>query len=92
MNVRRAAANPLGTCALAFALALAVFAASRAGLLAWQWSRLTDVTGPWRIFTLGARLDLTLLCYLLAVPALLHLALPASRARSALAEIGRAHV
>lgn len=65
--------GPLGTL-LAFVLAaLLLLSLSRAGLVAWQWPRLADVESPWRIFTLGARIDLMLVCYLLGLllPALL---------------------
>jgi len=78
VNVRRWLANPVGTYALAFALALAILSLSRAGLLAWKWEQLRDVDGLWHVFAFGARLDLALLCYLTAIPWLLHLASPAS--------------
>ena len=81
----RRLANPAGTYALFFAGALAALALSRAGLLAWQWERVQDVPNLGRIFSLGFRLDLVLLCYLAALPLLLHVALPPSNFRSRLA-------
>lgn len=85
MNVRRWLANPVGTYALFFALALLVLALSRAGLLAWQWDRVQDAGGLYRVFTRGLRLDVALLCYVLSVPVLLHVLLPRSRLRTGLA-------
>ena len=87
MNVRRILTNPVGTWALFFALALVTLAASRLGLLAWQWDRVAGVNHLARVFTRGLRLDVVLLCYLCAVPLLLHLALPPSNLRRRLAAI-----
>lgn len=87
MKRLRHLAHPLGTYALFFAGALLWLAAWRAGLMAWQWDRLADVNGPWVAFTLGGRLDLVLLCYLTALPLLLHLALPPSAPRRQLAAV-----
>jgi phosphoglycerol transferase MdoB-like AlkP superfamily enzyme len=81
----RRLAHPLGTYALFCALALGVLALSRAGLLAWVWDQVSGVDRLWRVFTLGARLDLVLLCYLVSLPWLLHLLLPPSAARTRLA-------
>jgi phosphoglycerol transferase MdoB-like AlkP superfamily enzyme len=83
--VRRWLANPVGTWALFGALALLVLALSRFGLLVWKRDELAGVDGLWRVFTLGARLDLVLLCYLVSLPALAHLLLPPSPARTRLA-------
>jgi hypothetical protein len=78
-------AHPVGTWALFFAAAVVVLALSRAGLLAWQWDRVQDVPDLWKIFTRGLRLDGVLLCYVAGVPLLLHVLLPRSRVRTALA-------
>ncbi len=80
-------ANPVGTWALFFAAALATLALARAGLLAWQWERVRDVPAPWRIFTLGLRLDLVLLCYVASVPLLLHVLRPPSIFRAHLTAV-----
>ena len=85
--MRRVLANPLGTWALFFVATLLVLALARAGLLAWRWDEVQDVEGLWRIFTLGVRLDLVLLCYLAALPWLAHLALPHSAGRARLAAV-----
>lgn len=77
--------NPLATYLLFFAWALAALALVRLGLLAWQWDRVSAVPDLGRIFLLGLRLDLALLCYLTALPALLHLALPVAPWRTRLA-------
>jgi phosphoglycerol transferase MdoB-like AlkP superfamily enzyme len=82
-----ALANPLGTYVVFFAAACAALALSRLGLLAWQWDRVRDVDALWRVFTLGFRLDLVLLCYLATVPLLLHFALPAAPWRARLAAV-----
>jgi phosphoglycerol transferase MdoB-like AlkP superfamily enzyme len=79
--------NPVGTWALFFAGALAALALSRAGLLAWQWDRVQDTGNLHRVFTLGLRLDLALLCYLAGAPLLLHVLLPRSHLRTWLAPI-----
>ena len=84
MKLRLALATPVGTFALFFGGALAVLALSRAGLLAWQWERVQDVQGLFRVFTLGLRLDVVLLCYLVPVPLLLHLWRPPSPFRTRL--------
>lgn len=86
-GLRRRLATPVGTWALFFLAALAALALARAGLLAWQWQRVRDVPDLWQVFTLGLRLDLVLLCYLAALPLLLHLALPPSRGRARLAAL-----
>ncbi len=85
--MRRWLANPLGTWALFFALALLALGLSRLGLLAWLWDSVGGVDRVWRAFTLGARLDLVLLCYVASLPWLLHLALPPSPARARLAAV-----
>ena len=85
MSARRWLANPVGTYVLFFAGALLALALSRVGLLAWQWDRVQDVDGLHRIFTRGLRLDVVLLCYVLAAPLLLHVLLPRSRLRTGLA-------
>jgi phosphoglycerol transferase MdoB-like AlkP superfamily enzyme len=85
MNARRILANPVGTWALFFAFALVTLTLFRLGLLAWQWDRLVGVDHIGRVFTLGLRLDVVMLCSLTALPGLLHLLLPASRARNDLA-------
>lgn len=54
---------------------------ARVGLSLWQWPRLQDVEGLWRLFALGMRMDLLLLCYLLAVPVLVQCLLPSGPAR-----------
>jgi phosphoglycerol transferase MdoB-like AlkP superfamily enzyme len=84
---RRAPATPVGTWALFFVMALAMLSLARLGLLAWQWPRVADVPYLVPVFVRGFRLDLVLLCYLAAVPLLLHAALPASRARTHFARI-----
>jgi phosphoglycerol transferase MdoB-like AlkP superfamily enzyme len=82
---RRLLANPAGTWALFFALALAVLSAFRLALLAWQWDRVAEVEHLGRVLTLGLRLDVVMLCYLAAIPVLLHVLLPAGRLRNELA-------
>jgi phosphoglycerol transferase MdoB-like AlkP superfamily enzyme len=77
--------GPAGPLLLFLLLGLAVLSAGRAGLVAWQMARLHDVENLWPLFALGARLDLALLCYLLAAPALTQLLLPAGALRRNLA-------
>lgn len=64
---RLAAAGPVGTL-LAFVFwALLLLGVSRWGLVLWQWPRLEGVEAPWKIFTLGLRMDLVVAGYLIAV-------------------------
>ncbi|MGQ0587824.1 MAG: LTA synthase family protein [Gammaproteobacteria bacterium] len=82
--MRRFSLRPLGPAAsllLFLAAGLALLSASRLALALWQWPRLHEVAGAWRMFALGLRLDVVLLCYLLALPALLQLLLPAGAPR-----------
>jgi phosphoglycerol transferase MdoB-like AlkP superfamily enzyme len=66
------AASPL----LFLVLGLAALSVSRLGLAIWQAGRLHDIADPWQLFALGSRLDLALLCYLVAPAVLSQLLLP----------------
>ncbi|MBM5812650.1 MAG: LTA synthase family protein [Gammaproteobacteria bacterium] len=68
--------GPAGVLLLALLLGLVWLALARAGLLLLFHERITGVAAPWRIFTIGLRMDTVLLCELLAIPALLYLLLP----------------
>jgi phosphoglycerol transferase MdoB-like AlkP superfamily enzyme len=48
-----------------------VLALVRVGLATWQWDRVAAVERPWRLFTIGLQLDLQLVAYFLALPAVL---------------------
>lgn len=78
---RIGALGPVGTLAMFFLLALVVLSLSRLGLLIWQWDRVAEVENVWRVFTLGLRLDLVLLCYLSSALLLLLFLLPVSLLR-----------
>ena len=77
----RRALGPAAVPLIFLLLGLLWLSASRLGLVAWQWDRLRDVEDLWRLFALGLRMDLVLLCYLLALPVLAQLLLPHSRIR-----------
>ncbi|OOS00548.1 hypothetical protein B0187_01180 [Haemophilus paracuniculus] len=52
-------------------LNLVIFSLSRLGLALWQAERVTAVNGWLPLFTQGLRIDISVLCWLLGVPALL---------------------
>jgi phosphoglycerol transferase MdoB-like AlkP superfamily enzyme len=52
-------------------LGLLIFSLSRAGLVAWQWQRVSATGIPWTIMLQGVRADLILLGYLIALPLVL---------------------
>ncbi len=55
----------------AFTLCLVVFTLSRCLLVIWQWDRVINTDGLSRIFLSGLRVDISSLCYLFILPALL---------------------
>ncbi|TKB48391.1 LTA synthase family protein [Ferrimonas sediminicola] len=55
----------------ALGVALLVMTLSRAGLALWQWDRVSAADGWGTLFVGGLRVDLSTLCYLLMLPALL---------------------
>ncbi|HEY5715749.1 MAG TPA: LTA synthase family protein [Psychromonas sp.] len=57
--------------AAVFMLCLMIFTFSRLSLALWQSERVTDVAGWGAIFLSGLRVDISSLCYLLVLPALL---------------------
>ncbi len=73
--------GPLAAPLIFFLLGLLWLSGARLGLVLWQWQRLQDVDGLWRLFALGVRMDIVLLCYLLALPVLVQLLLPAGKTR-----------
>lgn len=77
--------GPAGVLLLALLLGLAWLTLARAGIVLLFHERLAGVTAPWRIFTIGLRMDTVLLCELLAIPALLYLLLPGRALRAWLA-------
>lgn len=82
--LRRRVLRPLGPAAslLLFLFAgLTLLSTSRLVLALWHWQRLQDVTDLWRLFVLGLRVDTVLLCYLLALPAVVLLLMPAGALR-----------
>jgi phosphoglycerol transferase MdoB-like AlkP superfamily enzyme len=52
-------------------LGLVIFSLSRAGLVAWQWSRVAATGIPGQVFVQGVRADLILLGYFVAIPLVL---------------------
>jgi phosphoglycerol transferase MdoB-like AlkP superfamily enzyme len=52
-------------------LGLVIFSLSRAGLVAWQWSRVAATGIPGQVFVQGVRADLILLGYFIAIPLVL---------------------
>jgi phosphoglycerol transferase MdoB-like AlkP superfamily enzyme len=52
-------------------LGLVIFSLSRAGLVAWQWSRVAATGIPGQVFVQGIRADLILLGYFVAIPLVL---------------------
>ena len=64
-------AGPFASLLQLLLLGLLILSLSRAGLVAWQWSRVAPTGIPLRIFVQGVRADLILLGYFLAVPLVL---------------------
>lgn len=54
---------------------------ARGALLFLYWTRVDDVPDIWRIFPIGIRMDVIVLCELLAIPAILYFLLPGERLR-----------
>lgn len=73
--------GPVGVLLAFIGSTLLLLSLSRAGLLAWHWPRLVDVEAPWRILTLGLRMDVVLVCYLLGLLLPVLLLLPRSEFR-----------
>jgi phosphoglycerol transferase MdoB-like AlkP superfamily enzyme len=68
--------GPVGVIVSLFLVSLAWLSVARAGLVAIHWLRLQDVTDVWRVFAIGLRMDVIVLCQLFAIPTLLYFALP----------------
>lgn len=66
-------------------LSLTWLALARGALLAMYWERFEDVPDVWRIFPIGLRMDVIVMCELLAIPAALYFLLPGERIRQRLA-------
>ena len=64
-------AGPFSSLLQLLLLGLLILTLSRAGLVAWQWSRVAPTGIPLRIFVQGVRADLILLGYFLAIPLVL---------------------
>ena len=64
-------AGPFSSLLQLLLLGLLILSLSRAGLVAWQWSRVAPTGIPLRIFVQGVRADLILLGYFLAIPLVL---------------------
>jgi phosphoglycerol transferase MdoB-like AlkP superfamily enzyme len=64
-------AGPFASMLQMLLLGLAIFSLSRAGLVAWQWSRVAATGIPGQVFVQGVRADLILLGYFIAIPLVL---------------------
>ena len=73
--------GPFAAPLLFLGLGLLWLSSVRLVLVVWQWPQLAGLEGLGRLFAVGARIDLALLCYLLAVPMLSQGLLPAHRMR-----------
>lgn len=78
--------GPLLPLAAFFVLLLVFLSASRAALMLWQWQRVSAVDGAWSVLGYGLRMDVSLLCYLLILPAIVALLAPN---RGAVGDFGR---
>jgi phosphoglycerol transferase MdoB-like AlkP superfamily enzyme len=61
--------GPLAPLAAFAIITVTILATIRAGLAIWRWDQVTAVEHPWRLFTIGLKLDLQLVTYLLVLPA-----------------------
>ncbi|MFS2002788.1 LTA synthase family protein [Duganella sp. CT11-25] len=64
-------AGPFASIVQMLLLGLVIFSLSRAGLVAWQWSRVAATGIPGQVFVQGVRADLILLGYFVAIPLVL---------------------
>ena len=71
MNQLRIFLGPLYPIIITACIALLILALSRLGLVLWQFERVNDASAWTSIFLSGLRIDVSTLCYLLLVPALL---------------------
>jgi phosphoglycerol transferase MdoB-like AlkP superfamily enzyme len=74
--------GPVGVLLCLLLLGLAWLSLSRGALLYLYWTRVDDVPALWRLFPIGIRMDLIVLCELLAIPAILYFFLPGQRVRN----------
>jgi phosphoglycerol transferase MdoB-like AlkP superfamily enzyme len=81
MSDRWRRSGPVGVLLYLFLVSLAWLTFARAGLLAMHWQRLHDVPDIWRIFPIGLRMDVIVLCELYALPAAVYFLLPGERIR-----------
>ncbi len=77
--------GPVGVLLFLLILSLVWLTFARGALLAMYWERFKDVPDIWRVFLIGLRMDVTLMCELLAIPTALYFLLPGKRIRQRLA-------
>src|SRR5689334_19464211 len=68
--------GPTGVLVVIFLVGLLWLSLARFALVASHWARLDDVERTWRIFAIGMRMDVIVLCQLMTLPATLYLVLP----------------
>lgn len=68
--------GPLFAVTVFFLSVLVILSVSRIALVLWQWQRVIDADGLWRILGQGVRMDTAIACYLLLLPAILAVLLP----------------
>ena len=69
-------AGPLSPLLKFIMTALALLTLARIGLVVWQWPRVEEVEGLWKVLLFGLRIDIILISYLLLPVVLLMLLLP----------------
>jgi phosphoglycerol transferase MdoB-like AlkP superfamily enzyme len=85
MNTELRRGGPIRVLLWLFVMSLLWLTLARAGLVWLQWSRLGNVPDIWRVFSIGLRMDVIIVCELLAIPAAIYFLLPGERVRRHLA-------
>ena len=69
-------AGPIGVLLMLFAICIAWLSLARGAMVAMELQRLSDVPQLWRLFLMGVRMDVIVVCQLFALPTLMLLMLP----------------
>ncbi len=70
--------GPLAPAVFFLVESLLLLSICRIGLVVWLWPRVEKVEGLWPVLGYGVRFDLLMVCFVLALPVVLSLALPAT--------------
>ena len=87
MNTELRRGGPIRVLLWLFVMSLIWLTLARAALVWLQWPRLQGVPDIWRVFSIGLRMDVIVICELLAIPTAIYFLLPGERLRRHLAQL-----